>query len=206
MRFPKGGWIWNRWRIWRTTRRCPGWWNCVAWGAGPPNTPCSVGMGRIDLFPGDDIGARNNLERGCACAGPLDYDPRCACPPQMEAIWRAGLLSICCWTALRRLGLRLEPTLHRGIEMIKLKRVYDKRSSADGKHYLVERLWPRGIKKDDFTPGWLVQRCRAKHRTAKVVQSRPREVGGVPSQVFCRARSRARKPGSRIRQAARKAR
>ena len=26
------------------------------------------GMGRIDLFPGDDIGARNNLERGCAFA------------------------------------------------------------------------------------------------------------------------------------------
>lgn len=31
--------------------------------------------------------------------------------------------------------------------MIKLERVYDKRSSADGKHYLVERLWPREVKK-----------------------------------------------------------
>ena len=31
--------------------------------------------------------------------------------------------------------------------MIKFERVYDTRSSADGKHYLVERLWPRGIKK-----------------------------------------------------------
>jgi uncharacterized protein YeaO (DUF488 family) len=39
--------------------------------------------------------------------------------------------------------------------MIKLKRVYDKRSSAGGKHYLVERLWPRGIKKASLQlDGW----------------------------------------------------
>jgi uncharacterized protein YeaO (DUF488 family) len=31
--------------------------------------------------------------------------------------------------------------------MIKLKRVYDEESSTDGARYLVERLWPRGIKK-----------------------------------------------------------
>jgi uncharacterized protein YeaO (DUF488 family) len=34
--------------------------------------------------------------------------------------------------------------------MIKLKRVYDKRTSADGTRYLVERLWPRGIKKAEL--------------------------------------------------------
>ena len=34
--------------------------------------------------------------------------------------------------------------------MIKLKRVYDKRSSADGVRYLVERLWPRGIKQAEL--------------------------------------------------------
>ena len=34
--------------------------------------------------------------------------------------------------------------------MIKLKRVDDKRSSADGVRYLVERLWPRGIKKAEL--------------------------------------------------------
>jgi len=31
--------------------------------------------------------------------------------------------------------------------MIQLKRVYDSRSSEDGKRFLVERLWPRGMKK-----------------------------------------------------------
>jgi uncharacterized protein YeaO (DUF488 family) len=34
--------------------------------------------------------------------------------------------------------------------MIKLKRVYDKRDSSDGVRYLVERLWPRGIKKTEL--------------------------------------------------------
>jgi DNA-3-methyladenine glycosylase II len=31
------------------------------------------GLGRIDLFPGDDVGARNNLERWMRLRGPLDY-------------------------------------------------------------------------------------------------------------------------------------
>lgn len=40
--------------------------------------------------------------------------------------------------------------------MIKLERVYDKSSSNDGKHYLVERLWPRGVKKTSLhLDGWL---------------------------------------------------
>jgi DNA-3-methyladenine glycosylase II len=32
------------------------------------------GMGRIDLFPGDDVGARNNLERWMRLRKSLDYD------------------------------------------------------------------------------------------------------------------------------------
>lgn len=70
------------------------------------------------------------------------------------------------------------------LEMIKLGRVYDKRNSNDGKHYLVERLWPRGVKKTSLQPGWLVQRCCAEHQTGKVVQSLPQKVGGVPAPVF----------------------
>lgn len=31
--------------------------------------------------------------------------------------------------------------------MLQLKRVYDKAAADDGKRFLVERLWPRGIKK-----------------------------------------------------------
>jgi len=33
--------------------------------------------------------------------------------------------------------------------MIKLKRIYDPVSPDDGKRILIDRLWPRGIKKED---------------------------------------------------------
>ena len=39
---------------------------------------------------------------------------------------------------------------------IQLKRVYDPRDKADGARFLVERLWPRGIKKSDLSGvAWL---------------------------------------------------
>ena len=39
--------------------------------------------------------------------------------------------------------------------MIQLKRVYDKREPNDGARFLVERLWPRGVRKADVhIDGW----------------------------------------------------
>lgn len=40
--------------------------------------------------------------------------------------------------------------------MIRLKRVYDPPARGDGARFLVERLWPRGMKKDSLAmDGWL---------------------------------------------------
>ncbi len=40
--------------------------------------------------------------------------------------------------------------------MIQIKRVYQPASPRDGKRFLVERLWPRGIKKENLDmDGWL---------------------------------------------------
>jgi uncharacterized protein YeaO (DUF488 family) len=40
--------------------------------------------------------------------------------------------------------------------MVALKRVYDKAAPEDGVRFLVERLWPRGIKKTDLRlDAWL---------------------------------------------------
>ncbi|MCL5743829.1 MAG: DUF488 domain-containing protein [Acidobacteria bacterium] len=40
--------------------------------------------------------------------------------------------------------------------MVALKRVYDKAAPEDGVRFLVERLWPRGIKKTDLRlEAWL---------------------------------------------------
>ena len=40
--------------------------------------------------------------------------------------------------------------------MIRIKRVYDAETSNDGARFLVERLWPRGIKKENLVlEAWL---------------------------------------------------
>ncbi len=40
--------------------------------------------------------------------------------------------------------------------MIKIKRIYDPASPKDGSRILVDRLWPRGIRKDEAKiDGWL---------------------------------------------------
>lgn len=40
--------------------------------------------------------------------------------------------------------------------MIHLKRAYDDPEAADGRRYLVDRLWPRGVKKEVLhLEGWL---------------------------------------------------
>ena len=40
--------------------------------------------------------------------------------------------------------------------MLALKRVYDKAEPEDGTRFLVERLWPRGVRKTDLQiDGWL---------------------------------------------------
>ncbi len=40
--------------------------------------------------------------------------------------------------------------------MIQVKRVYEPASSRDGKRFLVERLWPRGMKKENLKmDSWL---------------------------------------------------
>jgi uncharacterized protein YeaO (DUF488 family) len=40
--------------------------------------------------------------------------------------------------------------------MIRLKRTYEPASPQDGKRFLVERLWPRGIRKENLElDGWM---------------------------------------------------
>ena len=38
--------------------------------------------------------------------------------------------------------------------MLKVKRTYDEPADSDGRRVLVERLWPRGVKKDALTAEW----------------------------------------------------
>jgi uncharacterized protein YeaO (DUF488 family) len=44
----------------------------------------------------------------------------------------------------------------RRLTMIQVKRAYEPASKDDGERFLVERLWPRGVKKEDLQVGaWL---------------------------------------------------
>jgi|SRR5580693_5822602 uncharacterized protein YeaO (DUF488 family) len=57
-----------------------------------------------------------------------------------------------------RLGFRgsNESFSSRRLRVIQLKRVYEQSASADGARFLVERLWPRGVKKSSLEiKAWL---------------------------------------------------
>jgi uncharacterized protein YeaO (DUF488 family) len=60
--------------------------------------------------------------------------------------------------------------------MLYVKRIYEVPKAKDGTRYLVERLWPRGMKKVNLKmDAWL--REAAPSRTAALVRARLAEVG-----------------------------
>ena len=53
---------------------------------------------------------------------------------------------------------------------IRLKRAYEPLAPDDGIRILIDRLWPRGVRKTDAAiDEWMKRDC-AKYQTAKVVQ------------------------------------
>jgi uncharacterized protein YeaO (DUF488 family) len=87
--------------------------------------------------------------------------------------------------------------------MIKLKRVYEKETPDDGVRYLIERLWPRGVKKESLhMEGWLKEagpstelRKWFSHDPAKWPEFRRRyfaELDRAP-EVWAQIRSAARR-------------
>ncbi len=114
------------------------------------------GLGRLEVFPDDDVGARNNLRRWLGLADPLDYDGT----REVVARWHpyAGLVYfhlLLRWLAERGL-LDSRGIIPGEGKMIRLKRVYEPPEPADGRRFLVERLWPRGFKRDELKlDGWV---------------------------------------------------
>lgn len=50
-----------------------------------------------------------------------------------------------------------------GSESIRIKRVYDAPAEEDGRRYLVDRLWPRGLKREEARlDGWLKELAPSK--------------------------------------------
>lgn len=49
-----------------------------------------------------------------------------------------------------------EETISRVVSVIKVKRVYDEAEPSDGSRLLIDRIWPRGVKKNTLAlDGWL---------------------------------------------------
>ena len=70
--------------------------------------------------------------------------------------------------------------------MLALKRVYDKTAPEDGVRFLVERLWPRGIKKTDLrVDGWLKD-VAPSAALRRWFSHDPQKVDRVPRTLFCR--------------------
>ncbi len=70
--------------------------------------------------------------------------------------------------------------------MLALKRVYDKTAPEDGVRFLVERLWPRGIKKTDLRLDDWLKDVAPSAALRPVVLTRPPKVDRVPKTLFCR--------------------
>jgi len=54
-----------------------------------------------------------------------------------------------------RLNAKDRDSIPRSQFLIRIKRVYEKPEASDGSRFLVDRLWPRGVKKNDLAlDGW----------------------------------------------------
>ena len=68
--------------------------------------------------------------------------------------------------------------------MIQLKRVYEKPEPHDGTRFLIERLWPRGLRKADVHEDGWEKDAGPSDELTEVVFSRSREMDGVPTQIL----------------------
>ena len=60
---------------------------------------------------------------------------------------------------------------------IRVKRAYAPATKRDGKRYLVDRIWPRGVKKDALSIEAWLKELGPSHELRKWFGSRPGSVG-----------------------------
>jgi hypothetical protein len=73
------------------------------------------------------------------------------------------------------------------MKMIHIKRVYEPAAKEDGARFLVERLWPRRMKKEALPMEDLVQGRSPERRSAPLVQPRSSQMEGIPTTLSDRA-------------------
>ena len=68
---------------------------------------------------------------------------------------------------------------------VRLKRAYQSSAADDGTRILIDRLWPRGVKKIDADIDQWAEGHRSKHCIAEMVRPRSCPVAGVSPPVRC---------------------
>lgn len=68
--------------------------------------------------------------------------------------------------------------------MLKIKRIYDQPSSADGKRILIDRLWPRGLKKEDARIDEWVKEIAPSNELRKWFNHDPNKWGEFKKRFF----------------------
>jgi uncharacterized protein YeaO (DUF488 family) len=58
-------------------------------------------------------------------------------------------------------------------EMLLLKRVYAPASTSDGSRVLVDRLWPRGVRKEDARIDWWARELAPSHELRRTFHHEP---------------------------------
>ena len=76
--------------------------------------------------------------------------------------------------------------------MIQIKRVYEPEAKSDGQRFLVERLWPRGVKKTELPMVAWLKEVAPRHGTPAMVQSRSAQMEGISEALLRRAERQTR--------------
>lgn len=76
--------------------------------------------------------------------------------------------------------------------MIELKRVYDPASSTDGPRFLIERLWPRGVKKTSLRMDRWLKEVGPSHELRRWFSHDPRKWDEFRRRYFSELRQNAK--------------
>ena len=63
--------------------------------------------------------------------------------------------------------------------MIQIKRVYEPPARSDGKRFLVDRFWPRGVKKEALSMEAWLKNAAPSAALLQMVQARSRQMEGI---------------------------
>ena len=91
-----------------------------------------------------------------------------------------------------RINGKDEESIPRSQFVIKVKRVYEKAAASDGSRLLIDRIWPRGLKKNDLALDSWIKEVAPSDRLRKWFGHDPQKWKGFRKQYFAELRVKAK--------------